>query len=96
MTSNDYFMVMTRVGVAELKSRLSEHLRLVRRGREITIFDRETPVALLVPVAAEGGRLAVRRPDPEAPRLVGLLPTEAPGSGTDVVALLLHERASMA
>jgi prevent-host-death family protein len=41
---------MSRVGVAELKSRLSEHLRSVRKGRRITVVDRNTPIAELVPI----------------------------------------------
>jgi prevent-host-death family protein len=39
------------VGIAELKSRLSEYLRRVRRGARITVLDRDTPVARLEPVA---------------------------------------------
>ena len=36
---------MKSVGIAELKARLSEHLKSVRRGRTLTVLDRETPVA---------------------------------------------------
>ena len=43
-------MAIVRVGIAELKSRLSEYLRVVRRGGAVTVFDRDTPVARLVPV----------------------------------------------
>jgi prevent-host-death family protein len=49
MTIGDYSMVMKRVGVAELKARLSEYLRLVRRGEALTVLDRDTPVAQVVP-----------------------------------------------
>lgn len=34
-----------KVKIAEFKSRLSEHLRSVRRGDEIVILDRDRPVA---------------------------------------------------
>ena len=37
------------VKIADLKNNLSRHLASVRRGREITVLDRETPVARLVP-----------------------------------------------
>ena len=44
-------MVM-KVGIAALKARLSEHLRAVRKGRTITVLDRDTPVARIVPLTA--------------------------------------------
>jgi prevent-host-death family protein len=37
------------VGVAELKARLSAYLRAARRGEAVTVYDRDTPVARLVP-----------------------------------------------
>jgi prevent-host-death family protein len=42
-----------RVGVAELKAQLSRYLRAARRGETVTVYDRDTPVARLVPY--EGG-----------------------------------------
>ena len=41
---------MKQVRIAELKARLSEYLRAVRRGETIAVLDRETPVAQIVPV----------------------------------------------
>ncbi len=39
MTTNDYHLVMKNsVRVAELKSRLSEYLRRVRRGETVTVL----------------------------------------------------------
>src|SRR3990172_4833793 len=52
---------MKEVRIADLKARLSEHLRYVRRGHELTVLDRDTPIARLVPVEAPTG-LAIRRP----------------------------------
>lgn len=40
---------MTNVRIADLKARLSEHLRSVRNGSTITVFDRDTPVARILP-----------------------------------------------
>jgi prevent-host-death family protein len=37
------------VGVAELKARLSAYLRRARRGEAVTVYDRDTPVARIVP-----------------------------------------------
>ncbi len=42
------------VPVADLKARLSEHLRRVKAGHEVVITDRGTPVARIVPIT--GGR----------------------------------------
>ena len=87
MTICDYNMAMTRVRIAELKSRLSEHLRSVRKGRTLTVLDRDTPVARIVPYAAEPVevRRATRRP-----RDLTLPPP--PATPTDSVTLLLDER----
>lgn len=40
---------MTMVKVADLKNNLSRHLARVRRGGEIAVYDRDTPVARIVP-----------------------------------------------
>ena len=61
VTIDDYHMTMKKVRIADLKARLSEHLRYVRRGHVVTVLDRDTPVAQLVPVETQVG-LSVRRP----------------------------------
>ncbi len=40
---------MQNIKIADLKNNLSRHLARVRRGGEITVLDRETPVARIVP-----------------------------------------------
>jgi prevent-host-death family protein len=79
---------MTTVRIADLKARLSEHLRRVKQGRTITVLDRDTPVAQLVPVDRDTleVRPASRRPKdlPPPPRRV---------KATDSVAVLLADRA---
>jgi prevent-host-death family protein len=50
----------SEVKVAELKSKLSEYLRSVRRGNEIVIKDRDTPIARIVPYEDHPKRLIVR------------------------------------
>jgi prevent-host-death family protein len=55
-------IMRTEVGIAELKSRLSEYLRGVRKGGEIVIKDRETPIARLVPYAKPRKRLETIAP----------------------------------
>lgn len=38
------------VKTAELKNNLSKYLRRVRAGKTLTVFDRDTPIAVLSPV----------------------------------------------
>ena len=45
------------VGIAELKGKLSEYLRAVRKGAEVVIKDHDTPIARLVPYAESHPRL---------------------------------------
>lgn len=78
---------MTTVRIAELKARLSEHLRSVRKGRTLTVLDRETPVARIIPYAAE--TIEVRR---ATRRLRDLRLPPAPAAGTDSLAILLDDR----
>lgn len=55
MTRDDHHLVMQTVRIAELKARLSQYLRRVRRGHPITILDRDTPIARIVPYDGEAG-----------------------------------------
>lgn len=48
--------------VAALKARLSEYIRVARRGHPVTVYDRDTPVARLVPYEAGPEALPVRKP----------------------------------
>lgn len=78
---------MPDVRIADLKARLSEHLRSVRNGGTVTVLDRNTPVARIIPIAAAPLeiRKARRRPrDLKLPR--------KPAKRTDSVALLLDDR----
>jgi len=45
------------VKIAELKSKLSEYLRSVRRGNEVVIKDRDIPIARIVPYDERPQRL---------------------------------------
>lgn len=53
---------MKTVKIAELKNRLSEHLRAVERGSEVVVLDRDRPIARIVPVAEGPRRLAIHAP----------------------------------
>ena len=93
MTSSSHNVAMKQVRIAELKARLSQYLRTVRRGESLAVMDRDTPIAQIVPVH-EGSRLRVRTPAPGAPA-PGRVPLPKPAKlGVDVVQLLLEERQS--
>lgn len=40
---------MKSVKIAEFKSKLSAYIRLIRKGFELVVTDRETPVARVIP-----------------------------------------------
>jgi prevent-host-death family protein len=86
MTSSGYHVVMKQSGVrqvriAELKARLSEYLRAVRRGETVAVLDRETPIARIVPIEQpirERVALRVRKPTPGTSPL-NRVPVPKPG-----------------
>ena len=78
---------MKGVGIADLKARLSEHLKSVRKGRTLTILDRQTPVALIVPYAADP--VDVRR---ATRRLRDLKRPPSPARTRDSLTVLLDDR----
>jgi prevent-host-death family protein len=93
MTIYGHNMTMKQVRIAELKARLSEYLRAVRRGETISVLDRETPVAQIVPVR-DRSALRVRKPAAGTPP-PSRVPLPKPLRITlDVVELLLEERQS--
>ena len=51
---------MKSVRIAELKSKLSEYLRGVRKGQSVIVLDRETPIARIVPFDGEHWEDAAR------------------------------------
>ena len=55
---------MQAVKIADLKNNLSRHLARVRRGGELTVLDRDTPVARIIPFShvEAGGHRAADRP----------------------------------
>jgi antitoxin (DNA-binding transcriptional repressor) of toxin-antitoxin stability system len=92
MTRVDNYVTMSGIRIADLKSRLSEHLRKVRAGGSLIILDRDTPIARIVPWKAGIGSLKLRAPLPGAPKLQRvLLPLPLRLRG-DVVKLLMEER----
>ncbi|MBD0316613.1 MAG: type II toxin-antitoxin system prevent-host-death family antitoxin [Nitrospiraceae bacterium] len=85
-------MSMITVRVADLKSRLSEYLRKVRAGRTVTVLDRSTPIARIVPYEEHGQSLTIRSPLPGSPSLREVSLPPPLRFRRDIVALLLEER----
>jgi prevent-host-death family protein len=78
---------MSQVGIAELKARLSEYLRSVRNGGTLTVLDRDTPIARIVPYAAQP--LEIRK---AKRRLRDLKLPPKLSKRTDSVAILVEDR----
>jgi len=91
MTICDYHLVMKKTGIADLKAHLSHYLRAVRGGEEVTVLDRETPIATIVP-SGRRSRVVVRRSSPGAPAPGRIKFLPALDLGADPVAILLSDR----
>ncbi len=81
---------MTSVRIADLKANLSRYLRRVREGARLTVLDRTTPIAQLVP-CDDDAELDIR-PALRTPSSLRL--PRAPATKTDSLALLLADRAT--
>ena len=55
MTTGDYHIGMKAVGIKQLKARLSEYLREVRRGETLLVTDRDEVIAELRPARRQPG-----------------------------------------
>lgn len=84
------------VRIAELKSRLSHYLRLVRSGLTVTVLDRDHEVAQISPIQSSSQPIEV--PPPEIPfqssdlESLVLPPSLRPADTFDVVAFLRKDR----
>ena len=78
---------MSDVRIADLKARLSEHLRAVRNGGIVTVFDRDTPVARIVPYTAQPVEIRKAKR-----RLRDFKLPAKPAKRTNSVALLIEDR----
>jgi antitoxin (DNA-binding transcriptional repressor) of toxin-antitoxin stability system len=86
-------MVMKQNGIAELKSRLSEFLRLVQGGESIAVLDRNRAIAQIVPIPGRPG-LRIRKPAINSPKPNKVRLPKPVTQTIDVVQLLLEERQS--
>jgi prevent-host-death family protein len=94
MTTSDHTVSMarsaSRVGIAELKAHLSSHLRRVRGGHTLTVVDRETAIAKIVPYDSQAP-LEVRR---ATHRPSDVRAAQPPSRAVDSLTALLKDRAA--
>ncbi len=91
MTMSGHNLVMKDVKIADLKSRLSHYLREVRAGEIVTILDRSTPIARIVPIDFADD-IVITKPAAGAPPIGRVKLPKPPKIDVDVVALLLEDR----
>lgn len=53
---------MKSVKIAELKDKLSEHLRAVEAGEEVIVTDRNRPIARIIPAGLHAPELSIEEP----------------------------------
>jgi prevent-host-death family protein len=76
--------------ISELKARLSAFLDAVRRGETVTVLDRRTPIARIVPLDPQDD-LSVE-PASAPPETIGAVRGVVPTRPVDVVTLLAESR----
>ena len=82
---------MRSVGIAALKARLSYYLKEVQRGKSLTVLDRKTPVAQIVPCSRKTP-LAIRPRVRELSAFKRPPPLRGVKGRVDSLALLMEER----
>ena len=80
-----------KVKISELKAKLSSYLNAVRRGQTVTVLDRRTPIARVVPLE-EGVRGLRIEPALSPPSAIGKVRGVRPSRTIDVVSVLSETR----
>ncbi len=84
---------MTRnLKIAEFKSQLSRHLGAVRKGAQLVIFDRDHPIAKVIPFQKQPEVKLTVQPAKIPGGLKSLKLPERPPFDIDVVKLLREDR----
>jgi prevent-host-death family protein len=78
--------------VSKLKLHLGKYLKMVRRGRDVIVLDRSTPVAKLVPYTDDAAEVISTSAPTEDPAELAGLRFEPVEGGTNSVEFLLTER----
>jgi prevent-host-death family protein len=77
MTISGHNVVMKTAKVSELKARLSAYLSEVRKGGKVVVYDRNTPIAQLIPFGENEGDIVIvesTAPVSELRKLKGVRP----------------------
>jgi prevent-host-death family protein len=82
---------MKNANVSDLKAHLSEYLAQVRQGEIVTVYDRRTPIARMVPLDSPGDDFEVTEPEAAGAELRGL-PRVRLHHAVDLGALLRQDR----
>jgi len=82
---------MRQVRIAELKNRLSEHLRAVENGTEVVVMDRNRAIARIVPLSPPGRHVRLIQPSRAFQEIRDRRRTRA-GWSVPSTELLLEER----
>ena len=80
-----------KVKISELKAKLSSYLNAVRRGQTVTVLDRRTPIARVVPFEAGSEGLRIE-PALSPPSAIAKVRGVRPSRTIDVVAVLSETR----
>ena len=63
------YLAMRQVKIAELKDRLSEHLRAVESGAEVVVMNRNRAIARIVPLPPPGRHVRLIQPNRGFPEI---------------------------
>ena len=95
---------MKNARISELRDKLSEYLAQVRKGETVIVYDRDTPIARIDPIAPAGGDVpelvldAYRRGIATPPKIRDgkrlPMPPPKPQKPLDLLEALLEERRS--
>ncbi len=80
-----------KVLISQLKAKLSEYLNAVRRGQTVTVLDRKTPIARLVPLTDESKGLRIDAAS-APPRAIGSVKGVRTKQPVDVLEILAESR----
>jgi prevent-host-death family protein len=95
---------MKNARISELRDKLSDYLARVRKGETVIVYDRDTPIARIEPIAPasddvpdwvhEARRRGITTPprNPNAPKIT--LPPPKPKEPLNLLEALLEERRS--
>ncbi|MBI2605818.1 MAG: type II toxin-antitoxin system prevent-host-death family antitoxin [Deltaproteobacteria bacterium] len=84
---------MKSVKIAQFKAELGKYLRFVRRGEEVVVMDRSTPIARVLPLETKGeGGLEIEEPLEASKSVFEISLDPVRGVKTNSLKFLMEER----